>query len=63
MFVPTRESFVTDILFPVKDMWMTIQLVMKVTVLQTKAATKDIVSLEIFGSIQYKILSGGGGGT
>jgi len=61
VFVPTRESFVTDILFPVKDMWTTIRLAMKVTLLPTKAATKDIVSLEIFGSIQHKTLSGGGG--
>ena len=60
MFVPTRESFVSDIFFTVKDMWKTIRLVMKVTVWQTKAAKKDTVSLEIFGSIQHNSLSGGG---
>ena len=59
MFVLTRESFVIDTLFPVKDMWTTVRLVMKVTVLQSKAATKDIVSLERFGLIQHKTLSGG----
>jgi len=61
VFVLTRESFLTDTLFPVKDMWTTIRLVMKVTILKDKGSYKGHCECRRirFDSIQNSLWRGG----